>query len=115
VVDSGGGATADQAAPEAPTRPVVPPADPGTEPPPALPDITPAPDPAPPDRFWVEAESNGAFDTGGTGAAALIPQAPDAAGRALNPAAVSAGLAVLLAWVAEPQEPCEHRQRPRGR
>jgi hypothetical protein len=113
VVESSGGAAADQgglqtvATPAAPADlPSSPPA--GTQPP--SPDFTPAPDVVPADRFWVVAGSDGAFAAEAVGDAAPVDQAPEVAGRVVNPMA-AAGLVALLAFAAEAEEPRRHRQR----
>jgi hypothetical protein len=86
------------------------PADPATDTPPAPLELAPAPDAAPADVYWVAAASDGASALGHADAAALVRQAPQDDGRVLNPTAAIAGLAVLLAWGAEPEEPRQRRQ-----
>jgi hypothetical protein len=115
AAEAGGGAAEDLGAVEAaadPAGPVSVPADSGTATPPAtVPDAAPAPDVAPADVYWVAAGSDGASALGRTDGPALVRESLEANGRAPSLAAAAAGLAVLLAWGAEPQEPRERRQR----
>jgi hypothetical protein len=113
AVESSGGAATDQGGLPTPATPAAPadlPSSPTAHTQPASPDLTPAPDVLPADRFWVVAGSDGTIAAEAVGDAAPVSQAPEVAGRVVNPMA-AAGLVALLAFVTEAEEPRRHRQR----